>query len=76
MITSWIWSTTSGGTSSIPWALARVGVDVREQLLLVLAACDPLAAQHHIAAPELLHRAHPDAAIEPARGTIGACAGS
>ena len=40
-----------------PVCVARVDMDVREQLLLVVVARHPLAARHHVAAPELLHRA-------------------
>src|SRR5205807_10346100 len=39
-----------------PMGLARVVVDLFKQLLVVLAACHPLAAQYDIATPELLHR--------------------
>ena len=74
-----------------PVGLARVRLDLLEQLLVVLAARHPFAARHHIAAPELLHRPSDRALTADTSptteggwrspppegaGTIGACAGS
>ena len=56
-----------------PVSVARVRLDLREKLLLVLVSRHPLAARHHVTAPELLHEppaVAPDLAA-PSRSGLG-----